>query len=359
MTAARQFEHSIEEIKAALAASPVELARALGLAGRISQGNYWVRDFRRGDGGNLSSFAIHMSRGIWKNWAADEGGDLLHLIAVFACGGDDKRAVKWALDWLGWSGTRPDPAKAAALVERAREADAKAHAEAQARRRAARALWLSAKPLTGDDPVSLYLRGRGVNVMRFKDGPPNALRFVPDCKVYPEGGDMPAMVACIAVEGVGIMAAHRTYLTQAGGQWVKAFAGQERDGKPVPAKRVLGAYAGGSIRLTRGSSGKALVDAPAGEWVAIGEGIENVLSAAQVRQDLRCLASVSVSNLGNVKLPPQIGGVYVLADNDKEPAAIAALDRAMDALALAGHEPVCVRVDGNFKDMNDAYRGAL
>lgn len=359
MTPARQFDHSIEEIKAALSASPVELARALGLSGRLSGANYWVRDHRRADGGNLSSFAIHMTRGIWKNWPADEGGDLLHLVAVFACGGDDRKAVKWALDWLGWTGSKPDPARAAALVARAIEADEKAKKDAAGRRRQAQALWLNAKPLDGTDPASLYLRGRGVNVLRFKDGPPSALRWLPNCKAWPEDVEMPAMVACISCEGIGIMAAHRSYLAQERGQWKKAFAGQERDGRPVPAKRVLGDYAGGSIRLTRGVSNKALADAPAGEWIAIGEGIENVLIAAQVKQDLRCLAAVGISNLGNVKLPPQIGGVYILADNDHEPAAIAALNRAMDALALAGHEPVVVRVDAAFKDINDAYVGAL
>ena len=244
-------------------------------------------------------------------------------------------------------------------MARAQEADARAKADAESKRRSAQALYLNARPLTGDDPASLYLRGRGVNVGRFKDGPPKALRWLPDCKAYPENIDMPAMISCISCEGVGIMAAHRTYLSQERGQWRKAFAGATRDGRPVAAKRVLGAYAGGTIRLTRGSSGKPLAEAPAGEWVAIGEGIENVLIAAQVRQDLRCLAAVSVSNLGNVKLPPHIGGVYILADNDKEPAAVAALDRAMDGLALAGHEPVIVRVDGNFKDLNDAYVGAL
>lgn len=359
MNAPRPFDHSIEEIKAALNASPVELARALGLNGRIAGANYWARDYRRGDGGNLTSFAIHLTRGIWKNWPADEGGDLLHLVAVFACGGDDRRAVKWALDWLGWTNTKPDPVRAAALKERARQVDAQAKADAAARRRHAQALWLNAKPLDGTDPASLYLRGRGVNVLRFKEGPPHALRWVRDCKASPENIEIPAMVACISCEGIGIMATHRTYLAQERGQWKKAFAGEERDGRPVPAKRVLGDYAGGSIRLTRGSSRKALADAPAGEWIAIGEGIENVLIAAQVKQDMRCLAAVGLSNLGNVKLPKQIGGVYILADNDDEPAAIAALNRAMDGLALAGHEPVVVRVDAAFKDLNDAYVGAL
>ncbi len=367
MTAHRQFDYSIDQIKAALNPRAIELAHALGLYGRAQGNNYWVKDPRRNDGGNFKSFAIHLTRGIWKNWSTDEGGDLIHLAAVFACGGDDKPAVKWCIDWLGWTGHKPDARKMAELQAKAARADAEAQEQAARRRNGARALWLNAKPLDGQDPASLYLRARGINLNRFKDGPPHALRFVPECEAWPENIKLPAMVACIASEGVGIMAAHRTYLEQDRGVWRKAFTGQLRDGKPVPAKRVLGAYAGGSIRLTRGPSRKPLALAPKGEWIAIGEGIENVLTVAQSRPDLRCLAAVSVSNIGNVILPAQIGGVYMLADNDRHDekcrpekcvCAVGALERAMDALALSGHEPVIVRVDGNFKDFNEAYREA-
>lgn len=358
MTAQRQFDHSIEEIKAALNARPVELAHALGLYGRQSGQNYWVKDPRRPDGGNLSSFAIHTRRGIWKDWSQNEGGDLIRLVAVYACGGDDKRAVKWCLDWLGWTRNKPDTRQMAKLQEQARQADAEAIETDRRRRKAAKAMWLNGAPLDGMDPASLYLRARGVDLNRFKDGPPRALRFVKECEAWPEQQKMPAMVACIASEHVGIMAAHRTYLSCENGIWVKAFAGQQRDGKKVPAKRVLGNYAGGTIRLTRGPSGKPLASAPAGEWIALGEGIENVLTVAQVRPDLRCLAAVGLSNLGNVELPKQIGGVYVLADNDTNPKTVEAFDRAMDALALRGHEPVVVRVDGA-KDFNAAYTGQL
>lgn len=359
MTAQRQFDHTIDEIKAALNARPVELAHALGLYGRISGHNYWVKDPRRQDGGKLGTFAIHTTRGIWKDWAQDDGGDLIHLAAVFACGGDDKRAIKWCLDWLGWTRAKPDALQMAKLQERARQADAAAIESDKRKRKAAQGLWLNGTRLTGNDPASLYLRARGVDLNRFKDGPPRALRFVPDCPAWPEDRKLPAMVACIASEHVGIMAAHRTYLTQERGLWVKAFAGQERDGKKVPAKRVLGNYAGGTIRLTRGPSGKPLADAPSGEWIALGEGIENVMTVAQVRPDLRCLAAVGLSNLGNVELPKQIGGVYVLADNDTNPKTIEAFDRAMDALALRGHEPVVVRAGSESKDINAAFTGAV
>lgn len=353
------FDYSIEEIKARLAARPIELAHALGLDGRISGSQFWVRDPRRKDGGNLSSFSINLSRAIWKNFAGpdDEGGDLLRLVAVFACAGDNRKAPKWACDYLGLTGRAPDPAEAKRLVEQQRKRAAQAERQAEGRRKAAKAMWLSAQRLDGGDPASLYLKARGIDVMRLPNGAPSALRFDPACLAMPEKARLPALLANVSGPG-GHVATHRTYLQQDGGVWGKAWPGEVRDGKKIAAKRVLGEFAGGSIRLTRGKSGKPLAQAPADEWPAIGEGIENVLTAALAMPELRCLSSVSGSNLGNVALPPQITHVTLIADNDSEPAAIAMFDRAMDNFAARGIEPVSVRAPEGVKDLNDMVKGA-
>jgi hypothetical protein len=156
-----------------------------------------VKDPRRSDGGKMGTFAIHTTRGIWKDWSQDEGGDLIRLAAVFACGGDDKRAVKWCLDWLGWT-NKPDPREMAQAAGKGAPGRCRGARAEEQKRRAAQALWLNAKPLDGRDPASLYLRARGIDLGRFKDGAPRALRFVPDCLAYPEDIKLPAMVACIA-----------------------------------------------------------------------------------------------------------------------------------------------------------------
>lgn len=347
-----QYEHSIEEIKARLGMRAMELAHAFGLHGKLHGKNYWVRDRRRQDGGSLTSFSINIGRGVWKNFAGppDEGGDLLRLVAVFACGGDNRKAVPWALDWLGLTGKKPDPIETKKLLARAKAQRDEEAREAEGRRRAAKAVWLNARPLDGADPASLYLKARGIDVTKLAGGIPRALRFTPSTIALPESEHLPAMVANISGAG-GMISCHRTYLEQHGGVWRKAWTGQTRDGKKIPAKRALGEFAGGSIRLTRGASGKPLAQAPADEWPAIGEGIENVLTAALAKPELRCLSSVSGSNLGNVALPPQIRGVYLLADNDTEPQAIAMFDRAMDAYVARGIEPVSVRAEGA-KDLN-------
>lgn len=352
----RAYAHSIEEIKARLGACVIPLANKLGLHGVHHGANYWVRDYRRGDGGNLKSFSINVARGFWKNFATDEGGDLIKLIAVFACNGDNARAIRWALDFLGLTDRAPDPLETQRLVEKQKKLEREELERATARRHAAQRLWLEAKPLDGTDPASLYLKARGIDVAKLKEGAPHALRFHPACLAQPERYPLPAMVACISCEGRGnngFLAAHRTYLAQYEGAWGKAFKGMMRDGKPVAAKRVLGEFAGGSVRLTRGASGKPLRDAPAGEWIQLAEGIENALTGALAMPELRTLAGVSLSNLGNIELPAAIGGVYIIADNDKDPRTIAAFDRAMDRFADRGIEPAIVRVDGA-KDFNQA-----
>jgi hypothetical protein len=347
-----------EEINELLRQRAVSLCSSLGLDGVRDGNNYWVKDPRDPRGGKIGNFSVELSRGIYANWAdplQEERGDLINLIAVMQFGGDNGKAIKWALNWLGLAddSIAPSPREAAALAKARREQDDRERAREAGHRATARAIWLAAKPLDGTDPASHYLLNRGIDVLKLKDGPPRALRWAPDCLAMPEDVRIPAMLANISARG-GMIACHRTYLDGTAGAWVKAFRNQTRDGHPVSAKRVLGKYAGGSIRLTKGASGKSLAEAPKGEWIVIAEGIENALSAALVRPDLRCLAAVALGNIANVELPEdRIGGVYIVADNDKKPNAAQALDRAMDRYAARGIEPVIVRANADYKDFND------
>lgn len=339
----------------------MRLCRALGLEGRMHGANYWVKDPRRSDGGNYTSFSIETRRGFYKNFAEpDEGGDLINLIAVMQCGGDNARAIRWALDWLGLSdgSIAPSPKEAAALAQKRREDEEHERAREAGHRATARRIWLDAHRLTGFDPASLYLANRNIDVTKLVDGPPGALRFAPDCLAMPENIRLPAMLANVSGRG-GQIATHRTYLDCTSGVWTKAFRGQVRDGKPVSAKRVLGKYAGGSIRLTKGKSGKALALAKGGEWVMIAEGVENALTAALAKPDLRALSAVALSNLANVELPPppEIAGVVIIADNDSKAGAAMALDRAVERYQARGYEVAIIRADEAFKDFNDYLKG--
>lgn len=235
---------------------------------------------------------------------------------------------------------RSAPASLAPVV--ARESDE----DREKRRRHAQQIWLAAQPTIVDTPVENYLKNRNID-LRSLGRAPRALRFHPGLWHAKVCAHLPAMVTAITNGAGEHIATHRTWLECAGGGWIKA--------RIPDNKMVLGSFAGGSIRLWRGASGKSLAKAPAGEPVVIAEGIESGLSIAVAIPEIRVLAAVSLGNLGGVELPPQIGPVILAIDNDHKPAALAAKARAVNRWLDRG---VNIRVArspiGN--DFNDCLR---
>jgi phage/plasmid primase-like uncharacterized protein len=199
-----------------------------------------------------------------------------------------KKSACAFLDILAAAGLRsgdyapPDPAT---LAQRERDA----RAEAMKRAAQAERLWREAQPIAGT-LAEAYLRGRGIAC----DLPPT-LRFHGACWHGPTARRWPAMVAL--VDGADGFAAHRTYLHPDG-----------RGKAPAePAKAMLGATAGGAVRLADGP-GPLLV----------GEGIESTLAAWCLRGDptARAWAALSTSGLRALRLPPQPGRLCIAADGD-------------------------------------------
>jgi len=348
---------SVAEIEARLLARMDALARTLAPKGQ-RHGNEWVALNPARADSKPGSFSINLKTGAWADFAAGAGQKkmaALGLVTYLATGGDFNRAILWAKDWLGISGRAPSPAEAAKQSAEIREAQARAlrdaAVETEKKRRTGHAIWLNAKPLDGHDPASRYLRARGIDVMAFPDGPPRALRFAARCWAANVNDYVPAMVGAMSLEGTGFAAVHRTYISQQSGEWAKAFG---RD-----SKSILGPKSGASIRLVHGSSGKSLKDAPAGEWVAIGEGIENVLAAAIAKPGLRMIAGGTLENVGKIVLPLQIGGVHIIADNDKRGSpAEAQLEKVVNVLAFErGFDIEIIRAPAGFKDFNDVLLG--
>jgi len=348
---------SVAEIEARLLARMDALARTLAPKGQ-RHGNEWVALNPARADSKPGSFSINLKTGAWADFAAGAGQKkmaALGLVTYLATGGDFNRAILWAKDWLGISGRAPSPAEAAKQSAEIRAAQERAAREAavetEKKRRIAQAMWLNAKPLDGHDPASRYLRARGIDVTAFPDGPPRALRWSNACKANPEGVEVPAMLAAMSREGIGFAAVHRTYLSQASGVWGKAFGRK--------SKRILGPKSGASIRLINGTSNKALKDAPAGEWVAIGEGVENVLAAALAKPGLRMIAAGTLENVAKIVLPLQMGGVHIIADNDKRGSeAEAALEKVVNVLAFErGFDIEIIRAPAGFKDFNDVLLG--
>ena len=176
----------------------------------------------------------------------------------------------------------PDPA---AIAQR----EAQDRAEAAKRAAQAERLWQEAQPITGT-AAEAYLRGRGIG-----GALPPVLRFHPACW-HQSAKRFPAIVA--RLEGASGFAVHRTYL--------KADGTGKAD--VAPAKTMLGATAGGAVRLSQGHSA-----------LAVAEGIETALSLScgLLSAPAAIWAALSTSGLASLRLPPIPSRLTIASDGDK------------------------------------------
>ncbi|MFM2391997.1 MAG: hypothetical protein RLZZ437_3552 [Pseudomonadota bacterium] len=239
---------------------------------------------------------------------------------------DCKKGACAFLDILAAAGLRTGeytPPDAATVAQREREAKA----EAEKRAEQAKRLWHEAQPI-GGTLAEAYLRGRGIICHL-----PPTLRFHGACWHGPTAKRYPAMVA--AVQGVGAAAVHRTWLRSDG------------QGKADidPAKAMLGATAGGAVRLA---------DTPG--RLVVAEGIESGLSLLCGLLDgpATVWAGLSTSGLRGLRLPAHAEWLTIATDGDK-PGREAAHDLAQRAHALGWK--VGILDPGNGADFNDILTG--
>ena len=211
----------------------------------------------------------------------------------------------------------PQPAPDAAEVEAARGR----------KQAAALRLFSGSTAVAALDPSGRYLARRGLPHLV---GRP-ALRFRGDCP-HPEGGRLPAMVAEVVDVAGRPIAAHRTYLTPAGGK-----AGAD------PAKASLGPVWGGAVRLD-----------PAAPELVIGEGIETSASAGLLL-GLPAWAAISAGNLERgLLLPPEVRAVVIAADPD--PAGRSAATAASTRWQAEGRRVRIATPDQPGRDFNDVLQ---
>ena len=214
----------------------------------------------------------------------------------------------------------PDPAIIAQRCAEEREQAAK-------RARQAQRCWQEALPI-GDTIAARYLHGRGITCDL-----PGTLRFHPSCWHGPTARRWSAMVA--AVQGGDGAAVHRTFMRPDG------------SGKaPLdPDKMMLGATAGGAVRLADGHG--ALV---------VAEGIETALSLASglLRTPATIWAALSTSGLRGLRLPAQAGRLTIACDGD-EPGRAAGHALAERADALGWQVSLLPAPEG--RDWNDVLTG--
>jgi hypothetical protein len=331
-----------------LARRAPDLVRELLPAGR-REGSEWRCGSLAGEKGR--SLAVHLGgprAGVWSDFAGGESGDALGLVAAVLFSGNIGPALQWSRRWLGLEAGAPVPAITRQPVRQA-EATPALDAEAEGRRKAAVRVWLGARSSLRDTPAAAYLAGRGIDLAEL-GRQPRSLRFHPGLANRESGRAWPALVAAIT-DAAGLhTATHRTWLSQdEGGRWGKAPL---RD-----AKMTLGSYAGGSIRLWRGASGKPLAQATPGETVVIAEGIETGLSIVLAAPELRTLCAVSLANVARMALPAAVATVIIAADNDGDnPSAARALQRAIDHFSGEGRTVRIARPPQHCGDFNDVLQ---
>ena len=151
-------------------------------------------------------------------------------------------------------------------------------------------LWKSSVAPNGDDPVSKYLRNRGLLYR------PECLSYVKSCYESDTKQNHPAMIAKMVDKKGQPVSIHRTYLTLDGSK-----ADLKSPKKLMPPK---GTVAGCVIRLF-----------PVGDCVGVAEGIETAISCHQLLS-IPTWAAVSAYGMETFVPPDGVRKIVVFADND-------------------------------------------
>lgn len=271
------------------------------------------------------SLRIHIGgakRGWWRDFGGgdQDKGDALKLVAAVMFGGDIKRAVSWSKIWLGLDDSDPAKIERVKLQAKAQQEDKAREAAAadERARQGARRRWHQAKPLARGDLVATYLARRGIDLALLGRAP-GAVRFHVALQ-YGFGDDavvLPAMVSMITNLAGEHIATHRTWLKRDGSDKAGADElGLDHRGRPRDAKKVMGKYLGGHIPIWKGAQACPLRDIAPGTDVYVSEGVEDGLTAAMADPSLRIVAMIALSNFVDLQLPPQMGRLILLNQND-------------------------------------------
>ncbi|GFE66542.1 DUF7146 domain-containing protein [Litoreibacter roseus] len=264
-------------------------------------GNYWVV----GDVDNSPGRSLYVrltgptrgkgAAGKWTDAATGEHGDLLDLIAANLNLSTLRDTLEEARRFL--SLPRPEP-----------PARQRQESTPQGSPEAARRLWAMGKPIAGT-LAERYLSARGLTDLRSV----SALRFHPNCYYWREKADAydtpeawPALLAKVTDTSGTLIGVHRTWLDP-----------QTAEKAPLdPNRKAMGNLLGHAVRI--GSPANIL---------AVGEGLETMLSLKLALAGLPIAAALSGNHLAAFDPPTDLRRLYVAIDNDETGQA------AFDALA--------------------------
>ncbi|WP_296710286.1 toprim domain-containing protein [Rhodoblastus sp.] len=283
------------------------------------QGNYWLVGDVRNTPGRSMFVRLRDSRkgraGKWLDAATGEHGDLLDVIRE-VCGLTEFCDVaEEARRFLGL----PQVAqfKLAPRGDKARSGSTEA----------ARRLWAMSQPIAGTTAEN-YLRQRRIAVFRDLAN----LRFHPHCFYRPDDHGptqtWPAMIAAVTDLAGAVTGAQRTWLSPDG------------SGKaPIDTQRkAMGDLLGHAVRFGRPS-----------EIMAVGEGVETILSLKSALPHMPMAAALSAAHLAAILFPPSLRRLYIACD--KDPAGDWARDQLTQRANEAGIEAVALTpMLGDFND---------
>ena len=269
------------------------------------QGHYWiVGDVENSPGRSLYVRLSGPTRGKgaagkWTDAATGEHGDLLDLIAANLKLSTLRDTLDEARRFL--SLPRPEPP--------VRETQARA---IRGSSEAARRLWAMGEPIAGT-LAERYLSARGLRDLRRV----SALRFHPNCYYWREDADgddapeaWPALLAKVTDSTGRLTGVHRTWLDP-----------QTAEKAPLdPNRKAMGNLLGHAVRI-----------GPPTDLLAVGEGLETMLSLKLALAGLPVAAALSGNHLAAFDPPTDLRRLYVAIDNDD--AGEAAFDALTDRFA--------------------------
>lgn len=292
------------------------------------EGRYWcVGDVRNTPG---RSMFVRLERGEfargtpgrWMDAATGEHGDLLDIIAKSSGLTSFADIAAEALRFLDRSHAQPE------RVSRQSDAAQRSSGTPDAARR----LFALAQPIAGT-LAETYLHKRGIVQLHATA----SLRFHPRCYYRPDAHSptetWPAMIACVTDLAGYQTGAHRTWLDPSG------------NGKaPIDTpRRAMGNLLGHAVRF--GWSGEIL---------AVGEGIETMLSLRCALPQMSMAAALSAAHLAALLFPATLHRLYIVRDAD--PAGDGACDTLLARANKAGIEAIVL--SPMLEDFNEDLRRA-
>ncbi len=277
------------------------------------QGRYWtVGDVRNTPG---RSMFVRLSgpdsgpgaAGHWTDAASTEHGDLLDVIRE-SCGLVDFRDVAdEARRFLSLPRSEPEPPP---MLSRLPAQTGSPEAVQRLFAMSQQIRWTL---------VETYLYGRGIKAVH--DG--GALRFHPRCYYRPNDNlpteTWPAMIAAVTDLDGKLTGAHRTWLDPEG--FSEAALGKAPIDTP---RRAMGALLGHAVRF-----------GAADDVLAVGEGIETMLSLRCALPAMPMAAALSANHLAALLLPPALRRLYIARDADSAGAmALGALTERAEAAGI-------------------------